>query len=174
MSVTNQIKEELSYAYVHAVASRAGFFVENVRKDLDSIDITISARGKVADDSVLLSPKLDIQLKASAVLEPSDGIIPFKLPIKNYNDLRGTTMAPRILVVLQLHKEENLWLSGDCNELKLRKCAYWLSLKGAPEIENETNKTVYIPEANFFGLDSLKVLMTKASKGEVLGTYNDQ
>ena len=61
----NDIKEELSLAYVHAVATRAGFSVEWIKKDRDSIDLKIMARGRLDDNATLYSPELSVQLKAT-------------------------------------------------------------------------------------------------------------
>jgi len=41
----NDIMEELRLVYVRAVASRAGFPVEEIRRDRDSVDLHIHARG---------------------------------------------------------------------------------------------------------------------------------
>lgn len=87
----NDVKEELSLAYVRAIASRAGFSIEEIRKDRDSVDLKVCARGLLAEDAVLTSPELAVQLKAT-VLEPlpSDEFS-FVLSRKNYDDLS----APR-------------------------------------------------------------------------------
>jgi hypothetical protein len=63
----NDVKEEPSYAYVHAVASRAGYACETVRKDRDSIDLHICARGRLHPESTRLSPHLGVQIKASVI-----------------------------------------------------------------------------------------------------------
>ena len=92
----NDIKEELSYAYVHAVASRAGFACDRPKLDRDSVDIEIRAHGRVADDSILYSPILEIQAKATCLdLQSDQAEFSFDLPIKNYDDLRAETLAPR-------------------------------------------------------------------------------
>ena len=62
----NDIKEELSLAYVHAVATRAGFAVEGIKKDRDSVDLKILARGRLHADASLESPELSVQLKGNA------------------------------------------------------------------------------------------------------------
>ena len=67
MLTENHIKEQLSYAFVHAVASRAGFTCGPAHgPDMDSVDVHIAASGKLASDSLLNSPHLDLQLKATA------------------------------------------------------------------------------------------------------------
>ena len=53
------------------------------------------------------------------------------MPIKNYNDLRIFTQTPRLLVVLELPRDESQWMTVTAEELVPRRRAYWLSLLGA-------------------------------------------
>ena len=101
MLTTNLIESELSIAYVLAIAAHSGFATEVKRIDMDSVDITVEAKGALTPKSILHSPKIDIQLKASYSCDLSDpNEIPFDLKLKNYDELRGNYMVPRILVVL--------------------------------------------------------------------------
>jgi hypothetical protein len=47
-------------------------------------------------------------------------------------------------------EDEALWLDQSPEELTLRHCAYWLSLKGYPPTPNTTTVRVSIPLANVF------------------------
>ena len=97
-----------------------------------------------------------------------DGRYSHSLKIKNYNEQRSTkTAAPKLLVVLFLPADANTWLvqSEDC--LVTRRCAYWVSLRGAPETDQES-KTIYIPKSNALSVQSLRALMTRFSKREVI------
>ena len=98
-------KEGLSLAYVKALAARAGFSTAVPEPDRDSVDVRIMAGGP-------RRPALDLQLKATADLaETQDGFRRFRLPIKNYNDLRVETQTPRLLVVLDLPQDEAQWMT---------------------------------------------------------------
>src|SRR3990167_8400445 len=68
MLSVNDIKEQLSYAYIHAVASRAGFAYEKTTIDRDSIDTSIKAKGMLCPESVFTSPSIDVQAKATTRL----------------------------------------------------------------------------------------------------------
>lgn len=164
----NDIKEELSLAYVRAIASRAGFSIEEIRKDRDSVDLKVCARGLLAEDAVLTSPELAIQLKAT-VLEPlpSDEFS-FVLSRKNYDDLSAPSLVPRILVVFVLPEDERQWLSLTEESLILRRCAYWLSLRGAAPTSNETSQTVRLSRGRTFDLDTLRDLLRKVAREEEL------
>ena len=47
-----------------------------------------------------------------------------------------------------------------------RRCAYWVSLWGAPESSNATSQTVYIPSDNRLSVESLRAVMARASLPE--------
>jgi len=169
MLTKNHIESELSIAYVQAVSAKAGFATEFTRVDLDSVDVTVCGKGKLSEDSILHSPKIDIQLKATKNKNVnSDGSISFNLPLKNYNDLRANCLVPRILVVLFLHNDENHWLSHTVNELIIKECANWVSLKGFAESSNDGHKVVRIPSANIFSPQTIFELLNKISKEEEL------
>lgn len=169
MLTKNHIESELSIAYVQAVSARAGFATEFTRVDLDSVDVTVCGKGKLSPDSILHSPKIDIQLKATKNKNVNgDGSISFNLPLKNYNDLRANCLVPRILVVLFLPDDENLWLSHTISHLMMRECASWMSIKGFADSDNFGHQTVRIPSTNIFSPESIFELLNKVSKEEAL------
>ncbi len=70
---TQNIEAELSYAYLHAVASRAGFSCEYRNRHLDGAGVgaTITVNGQVlAADSKLCDFPVDVQLKATGKILP--------------------------------------------------------------------------------------------------------
>lgn len=157
--LTRQLKEEeLSYVYVHAIAAMAGFSCEKVSVDMDGIDIIIRAKGKLSDDSVLLSPSLELQLKATINWKMDKEKLSYRLRAKNYHKLIGRTAIHRLLVLLCLPKDENDWIEQDEDKLILKKCAYWINLRGLPAIEQETI-TIKIPRKNIFSPEMLSYLM---------------
>ena len=168
----NNIKAELSYAYLYAVAVRAGIACESGNRHEDGIgvDAKLRIRERFDVNSTLTSFTVDIQLKSTSVIvgEANDRYS-HKLPIKNYNELRSTECAaPQLLVVLQLPNDDNQWLTHSVEELVFRKCAFWLSLRGAPASDNETSRTVYIPKRNWLSVESLRDLMARFSRMEVI------
>jgi hypothetical protein len=166
----NLIKEEISYAYLHAVASQAGFKIDRPRIDDDSIDVTVSATGKLSSDSKIHSPKLDIQLKAtSQVLPSSDEAISFFLKKKNHDDLRAASMAPRILVVLCLPDTRENWVSHGIENLIIKKCAYWANIALLPACTQETGETIYLHKRNHFSPEALKQIMEKIARLDPVG-----
>lgn len=169
MLTKNHIESELSIAYVQAVAAKAGFATEYTRLDFDSVDVSLCGKGKLDKDSILHSPKLDLQLKATKNKNiNSDGTISFNLAIKNYNDLRAHCLVPKILVVLFLPSDENNWLEHSLDHLIIKECANWMSLRGLPDSKNDGHQTVRIPVANAFSPEIVRELLCKISKEEEL------
>jgi len=154
-------EEALSRAYVAAVAAGAGYVTATQDIDRDGVDVQIRAGGS-------MRPSLDIQLKATINLgEPNGAEFRFPLKRRNYELLREPTMTPRILVVLDLPRDEMDWLSVTPAALILRRCAYWASLSGHPETENTESVTVSIQSGNRFDIDALRVLMEQSRTGTV-------
>lgn len=64
MLTRNQIESELSLAYLHAVAAKASFAVDIPHVDSDSVDATISGKGKVDPTSIRYSPRIEVQIES--------------------------------------------------------------------------------------------------------------
>jgi len=164
MLAPNDIKEELSLAYVHAVATRAGLAIERVTRDRDSIDLKILARGRLHPQATLQSPELSVQLKATA-RDISDGDkLYFDLPLNNYSDLIKRAMVPRILVVFFMPKDETDWMTVTNESLTMRRSALWMSLLGAPPSSNKNTERVFLPRNQGFDPESLKSMLVRASQ----------
>lgn len=166
----NNIKAELSYAYLHAVASRAGFGCEIAGRMSDGagVDALIRFRERLAADAVFTESVIEVQLKATS--EPpilQNGRYSFPLKRDHYEKLRASDIGlRRFLVVLFLPADEADWLGHSAEQLLLKKCAYWCSLRGAASTMNETKRTVYLPQVNVFSVPGLRGLMTRVARNE--------
>ncbi len=148
--------EQFSWAYVQAVASAAACSIQRVDFDYDSIDLNLKRRTL---SGPFRCPQIDVQLKATSTDCLYDGEVRYPLPVKNYNDLRGSDyLMPRILIVVLVPAQIEEWLEHDETHLLLRRCGYWVSLQGAPEVPNTSSVTVRLPRTQPFdaaGLDSM-------------------
>jgi hypothetical protein len=170
MLTVEDIKEELSYAYLHALAASVGCSCDRPFKDRDSCDVVVKARGYLAKDSVIPSPGPDIQMKATVRDIPAKGPIAYSLKIKNYHDLRRErTQHPQLLVVQLLPKDEQLWLAHDIHMQITRTCAFWCNLKGQPDCTNRKTRTVHIPPTNVFSPEVLWEMLLRVSREEEIG-----
>lgn len=154
-------EEALSQVYAHAVAARAGYVTASYNFDRDGVDLQIRAGGA-------MRPAIDLQLKATVTLgEPRDGHVQFPLRRRNYDLLIRETQTPRLLIVLDLPKDEREWMTITSDSLILRRRAYWLNLKEHQETTNATSVTVDIPVANIFDVSGLRRLMDQSRKGNI-------
>jgi hypothetical protein len=111
----NEQGQRFSFAYVRAVASVAGYGVNESETDDDSVDLTIAQRG---GGGTVRSPKLDLQVKHKRTVAPLADLIPYPLPVKNYQELRGNDFqVPRILVVVLVPDNVSTWLSLSARSL---------------------------------------------------------
>jgi hypothetical protein len=162
------IESELSYAYLHAVASKVGMAcrVTGRHEDNNGIDATLTAWGPFNNEGYLTEVDIKIQLKATTAVpsDHSENLSYFLTGVNRYNDLRTATVCvARILVVLFLPKNPHDWVNHSADELALRKCAYWQSLRGAPATANQSGTTIYLPKAQMFTPQSLAELCVRLS-----------
>ncbi len=171
MSLTTQhIEEALCFAYVQAVAGRAGVNIFVPLHDY-GVDICFEAINILPNGRRLSSRvSLSSQLKASKNCFFTEEAVGYDLEAKAYNDLVGKTAdgveRPFILIVFCLPKNPAEWLEVREEQLLLRKCCYWHHLVGEPT-NNVGTKRIYIPRSQLFTPDALKTLLQWTSKGEI-------
>ncbi len=168
----NNIKAELSYAYLHAVAARAGLACVATDRHADGagVDAVIRAKERFDSASLLTEFTLEIQLKATSRQLPlNDGRYSFRMEMGHYDKLRSTDVAaPRYLAVLMMPVPDAQWLEVTAEQLICRRCVRWVSLRDASAVEQDT-VTVYVPETNVLTPEALRELASMASKQEWIG-----
>ncbi|MBF0159498.1 MAG: DUF4365 domain-containing protein [Magnetococcales bacterium] len=171
----NNIKSELSYAWLHAVASRASVICHIGNRHDDNAGVDARLTGWPAMERYvgrhLSEVDVNVQLKATAQkMVNHNGLLSYSLSnLKHYNDLRSDNLVtPRILVVLFLPKQQQQWLEVGNDGLLLRQCAYWVSLLGAKPSTNQSRQTVYLPVKQRFDPPGLTTLITQLAYREPL------
>lgn len=155
--------EQFSKAYVKAVASVTDCSVDWSTVDNDSVDGTLKRRTQTG---IVRSPHLDIQLKSTYTDCIQNVHVVYSLSIKNYDDLRTVNLlVPRILVVVVLPDDFSNWTNHNEQELALRKCGYWMSLRGEPATNNATSKTVHLPRQQVFDVNGLDEIFNNLENG---------
>lgn len=166
------VESELSYAYIHAVAAHAGMECCSTGRHSDNRGIDAKITGwDLPTGTYKNEVTIHIQLKATIdePVEGNDGRLSYFLKdIHRYNDLRNDYQIPRILVVLFLPREKYLWLKISEEQLILKRCAYWISLFGAPDSDNKSGQTVFLKKSQRFDPSGLKELMVKIAQGQTL------
>lgn len=164
------IKELISNSYVIGIAARAGITVTKPTLDY-GIDGTFKdvEHDKIHKRYRETGFSIDFQLKATTNTKPQNGIIKYKLEVKNYNDLIEINVGtPRILIVYDMPKNSNDWIIVEGNKTIFKKCAWWCSLKGLPNVSNKESIVIEIPQNNQLTPEALITLMQKVKNGEDL------
>lgn len=166
MSLTREhIQEDLSVAYISAVAAKAGFDcqVQPHRHDY-GVDLKI-ARVEIGEDGGRshCGRELFIQAKATHTVDISkNGYISYSIKKNNYNKLVEDpgVGSPIILVLYCMPKDDNEWLSVcDHEQAILKHCGYWISLRGCEKTRNKQKISIKIPKERIFNETALKWIM---------------
>jgi hypothetical protein len=166
MTIDDQ-KEQFSYAYARAVGAVARVAVSEPSVDDDSVDLEFKMKG---GGGVFRSPQLDAQVKCTESANVHQNHIAYALKLKNYDELRPTNLLiPRILIVVAVPDDLKDWLNHSEAELAVRRCGYWVSLRGEPaaNVGPKTDKiTVHLPRNNHFTVAQLTLIMQRIGNGQ--------
>lgn len=173
----NNIKSELSYAYLHAIAARAGVECKGTDRHSDGagVDATLRVREKFHDDSKLTHFTVDVQLKATSAVprEPHEAKThySFDMEVTHYKKARysaETRGNALLVIVLFLPDDPTEWLCHTVDGLVAKRCAYWVSLCDAPETTKSEKSTqvIYLPKANVLSVDGLRQVLGRISRQE--------
>lgn len=170
MLTTEHIKEGLSKSYVAAITHKAGLNYED-KSGFDygidgSIgDIRILSTGRRHDSGF----KIDFQLKSSINISVRDDKIIYTLEAKNFNDLVCDDVGtPRILILFYLPQEEAEWVKVTEENLIMKNCAWWCSLRGQEPTDNTSSVTIHIPRNQVLTVEELTRLMSLVKEGQSL------
>lgn len=170
MLTPENIEAELCYAYVHAVAASAGVecIVSGRHSDNRGVDARLVSWQPFPEEQLSDSVQIEVQLKATtaAPVIVDDAYAYALRDILLYDSYRRPiTLVPRIVVVLFLPQDQEQWLSHDVVALSLRRCAYWVSLRGASATRNTTSQTIYLPMDQPFNPQAVTTLMSRTAHG---------
>ena len=170
MTIQN-IESELSYAYLHAICSKAGLSCKQGDRHDDGagVDSEVVYRGEL-NHPYIKDIQLNVQLKATTV-QPAeiDGRFSYFFQgVKRYDKLRtNDSFVYKILIVLFLPENPDEWLKCSADELIMKKAAYWVNLYDAPAVDSTTGTTIYIPTTNILTPQSLINLANMAANKNI-------
>lgn len=153
----NDRKEQLSQAYIAALAAGCGYAISIPNLDRDSVDIQVSS-GSSRRASV------QFQLKATSSPDWVGNDLRFQLKQKNYNDLVLERQVPLLLAIMVLPSAEADWLSVSADELVLKRCVWWHSLIRQPQTD-QGSKQVVISGTNVLDQTALTDLIVRSENG---------
>lgn len=164
MSLTREhIQEDLSVAYISAVAAKAGYDCGNCQKHDYGVDLEINPI-EIGDEGERFTYGMPLRIQAKAsqnVVSSREEDITYTLKARNYNILaRDTGRGPPIILVLySMPSEDQDWLSISEDHITLKHCGYWISLRGRDRTPNKTSINIQIPRSQVFNEESLKSIM---------------
>ena len=168
MSLTREHRQEdLSIAYISAVAAKAGYNCGPPGGHDYGIDVEIRTAETNGNRRMGTGFILDIQAKASYNFELSDDgrWVIYDLNVNTYNMLVEKRGIPTILILYCMPPNEDEWVSiyEECTTLK--RCGYWVSLKGMESSTNSSTKRIKIPRDQMFTELALKSIMSSIESG---------
>lgn len=158
-------QEALCRAYVQAVAASMGVSTSVPTPDY-GIDLSLRSveqRGQRHLDSRL---QLDLQLRSTTRANISETFVSYDLDVQTYDFLREQPLIRCLLVVLVLPEDDAGWLSQSADELIVRHCAYWFSLRGADPVTATSSVRITIPRGQVFSVQAVRAIMDRLRQGE--------
>lgn len=132
---TSWQKEQVSRAYVHALATQGGYTIGEWNVDKDGVDVTLRSRGLM----------IDIQLKCTQNPRITRDGYSFDLDIETYDKLRHPERsAPGHLALLIVPPDIGRWVTHQQESIVLSCHGYWASLHGMKAAAGKTT-TIRIP-----------------------------
>ena len=160
-------QEMLQLGYLFAVSAAAGCNTWQPQID-EGVDVLLSHTS-----AAHLSNQawLHIQMKATGASGSKQASrISAKMSRKRYNELRDPNVTfNKIVVIMHQPTSQAKWISAGQQNLVIRHCAYWVSLRGLPEPPGSGDYvTVTAPLSNVFDDVELCRLMAIVGQGGVL------
>lgn len=165
---TPTAKEWVSVAYLEAVAAQAGLNTKRPRWD-SGIDIEVGSDRSMFGNRRFPNLYISLQLKATENWEVVDDRIGFRVDAATYDRLRDSERVwPIYLVLYTLPHSRAHWIVSKPECAEFRNKAYFVSLKGLPELrpkpngERRKSRKIEVPTANCLSAASLLRLYREA------------
>jgi hypothetical protein len=160
------MKEQISKAYVHMVASAAGLTLGEWGTDYDGIDVTLRSKVDFGGLSGALGSQLDIQLKCTgqerAVRSDSIAWSLDKRTAELLSDPRRYTMG--VFCVMVVPPDPGHWLQHNVEGLLARSQMYWLRGRDIGSPAEHDSVTVHLPKENILRPQDVLDLMEESSR----------
>lgn len=162
------MKEELSFAYLHMLASATGLDVGTWRQDYDVRDISLRSTVDYGDFTPdgLSDAGIDVQLKCTGQERVDrDDTIAWSLSRRTLEKMKRTNRTtPYMLCVLVTPDDAAFWLDSSVDGLLARSHMYYQWGHHLPALTSgNESQTVHLPKANVLSPATLLELMKEAS-----------
>ncbi|HEX8324563.1 MAG TPA: DUF4365 domain-containing protein [Tepidisphaeraceae bacterium] len=152
----NLAKEDLSIAFINAIAAQSGLQTEHPFKHDDGIDLRMGCTSAVVPGVRRRNPQIFIQMKATSHPEISEEAIVFRFGKRErYLHLIDGSTVPQALVVYVMPDDRAKWVVPVDNHLDIHGHAFFINMADAPPIGPDDPPKVVIPLANRLTSESL-------------------
>ncbi|WP_433180318.1 DUF4365 domain-containing protein [Actinoallomurus sp. CA-150999] len=161
----NEMKQQLSLAYLHMVTAAAGCSLKDHKTDYDGVDVTVVSS---AGYERYYAPQFELQLKCTSQTDLlSHDHLAWQLERKPFLNLTNRKRyIPAYLGIPAVHEDLNKWLDQDEDRLIARSCMYWQSATELGTISDDcASKTVHLPRSNLFDVSQLLDIMKSIGEG---------
>ncbi|MGW8884055.1 DUF4365 domain-containing protein [Streptomyces sp. NPDC055749] len=149
-------QEQVSLAYVAALATKGGYTLGKWEVDKDGVDLSV----KRADG---LSFELQMKCTYSPKMASQGGSYSYDLDIPTYDKLRASTRtAVGILGLVIVPREIEEWMLHDERELTMRCSGYWAKIQDLPAVENLSTKAIQLPRSQRIDLPGFEEMFSHA------------
>jgi len=144
-------QEQISLAYLLAVATQANATVASWNVDKDGIDATLKRDHRL------------VELQMKCTFDPrllADGTTrTFPLDIATYDKLRGPyRTAPGYLGLVVVPRDVSTWLSHSPESVLIRCAGFYAQIQDGAKAQGSETKTVHLPEAQRLDVAGLDVM----------------
>lgn len=132
-------KEQVSVAFVHALATRHGYTIGTWRVDKDGVDVTLRDRGLM----------VDLQLKCTSSPTITSGGFSYQLDVSTYDKLRDPMRsAPGYLALLVVPSSIDEWIVHSPQSILLACCGYWARVQDMTREAAGDTTAIALPDAH--------------------------
>ncbi|MFF4933729.1 DUF4365 domain-containing protein [Streptomyces griseofuscus] len=148
-------QEQISLAYLSAVATQAGVTTASWNVDKDAVDITLKRRGLLVE--------FQMKCSYSPTLLGDGETYAYDLDIRAYNILRDAERsAAGYLGLVIVPADLDDWLVHDEESLLMRCTGYYARIQDCPSVTNEATTRIHLPKKQRIDASGLNDAFTYA------------
>lgn len=149
-------QEQLSLAYVAAVATRAGYTLGKWDVDKDGVDLSV----KRSDG---LQFEMQMKCTYSPKIIDQGRTYTYDLDIPTYDKLRVSTRTAVGFLGLVIAPElPDQWMIHDEEQILLFCAGYWAKIQDLPSVENKSTRCIHIPKVQRIDSPGLEIMFSHA------------
>lgn len=159
----SELKQQMSYAYLHMVVSAAGCHLLDPKADYDGVDVLVQSS---CDYVEMPLPAFDVQLKCTSQQIRRGGHLSWPLEKKKYMKLSGRRSRPAFICVLVVPERPEIWLKHSEKDLLTESVMYWKFGRELPPFNDaQGTQTVALSPDNKMTAETVLEIMAEIGKG---------